>query len=73
MNITPHQAKYFAHEISARKGGEDRLTQALFDARVQLHPHQIEAALSALNNPLQEGVLLADEVGLGKTVEAGLV
>ena len=73
MKITPHQAKYFAHEISAQKGGGERLTQSLFDARVDLNPHQIEAALFALNNPLQEGVLLADEVGLGKTVEAGLV
>lgn len=73
MNITPHQAKYFAHEISARKGGEERLAQSLFDARVDLNPHQIDAALFTLKNPLQEGVLLADEVGLGKTVEAGLV
>ena len=73
MNITPHQAKYFANEIIAQKGGDDRLTQSLFDAQVDLNPHQIEAALFALKNPIQEGVLLADEVGLGKTVEAGLV
>jgi ERCC4-related helicase len=45
----------------------------LFDASVDLNPHQIEAALFALRNPLQEGVLLADEVGLGKTIEASLV
>lgn len=51
MHITPHQAKYFAHEIIAQKCGDDRLTQSLFDAQVDLNPHQIEAALFALKNP----------------------
>lgn len=51
----------------------DRVGQALFDASVDLNPHQIEAALFALRNPLSKGVLLADEVGLGKTIEAALV
>ena len=46
---------------------------ALFDMCVNLHPHQIEAALFALRSPLSKGVILADEVGLGKTIEAGLV
>ncbi|MDA8562256.1 hypothetical protein N9K68_00165 [Luminiphilus sp.] len=40
---------------------------------MDLNPHQIEAALFALRNPLQQGVLLADEVGIGKTIEAALV
>ena len=40
---------------------------------MDLNPHQIEAALFALRSPLSKGVLLADEVGLGKTIEAGLV
>jgi superfamily II DNA or RNA helicase len=40
---------------------------------VELNPHQIEAASFALRNPLSSGVMLADEVGLGKTIEAGLV
>lgn len=73
--FTPHQAKYFAHELIRRSAdsGVDRLSQSLFDASVDLNPHQIEAALFALRNPLQEGVLLADEVGLGKTIEAALV
>lgn len=51
----------------------DRLGRALFDACVDLNPHQIEAALFALSSPLSKGVLLADEVSLGKTIEAGLV
>jgi superfamily II DNA or RNA helicase len=72
--MTPYHAKYYAHELS-RVGGEgvDRLGRALFDACVELNPHQIEAALFAMRSPLSKGVLLADEVGLGKTVEAGLV
>ena len=73
--LTPHQAKYYAHELIRRHtaDGIDRLSRSLFDASVDLNPHQIEAALFALRNPLQEGVLLADEVGLGKTIEAALV
>jgi len=73
--ITAYHAKYYAHEITARNSldGVDRLSQSLFDASVDLNPHQIEAALFSLRNPLQQGVLLADEVGLGKTIEAALV
>ncbi|MFM2615829.1 SNF2-related protein [Vibrio alginolyticus] len=74
-NITPYHAKYFAHELSIlhANNGVDRLSQSLFDASVDLNPHQIEAALFAIENPLSKGVVLADEVGLGKTIEAGLV
>jgi len=73
--ISAYHAKYYAHELTRRHtaDGVDRLSQSLFDASVDLNPHQIEAALFALRNPLQEGVLLADEVGLGKTIEAALV
>jgi SNF2-related domain/Helicase conserved C-terminal domain len=73
--ITPFHAKYFAHELTRRHGANDvgRLSQSLFDASVDLNPHQIEAALFALKSPLSKGVLLADEVGLGKTIEAGIV
>jgi hypothetical protein len=66
---------YYAHELTLQHsaGGVDRLSQSLFDASVDLNPHQIEAALFALANPLNKGVVLADEVGLGKTIEAALV
>lgn len=73
MQVTPHQARYFAEEITCRGQGIDGMSQTLFDAKVDLNPHQIDAALFALNKPLQQSVLLADEVGLGKTIEAGLV
>lgn len=51
----------------------ERFSQALFNASVELNPHQIDAAVFALQSPLSQGVLLADEVGLGKTIEAGIV
>jgi hypothetical protein len=74
MSLTPHHAKYFAHDLTRRaSGGLDRLSMSLFDAAVDLNPHQIEAALFALQSPLSKGVVLADEVGLGKTIEAGIV
>ena len=73
--VTPYHAKYFAHEITrlAPGGNIDRISQSLFDACVDLQPHQIEAGLFALKSPISKGVMLADEVGLGKTIEAGLV
>ena len=51
----------------------DRLSQSIFNAQIDLNPHQVEAALFAFKSPLSGGVILADEVGLGKTIEAGLV
>lgn len=53
--------------------GEEALTRSLAAARVDMNPHQVDASLFALRSPLSKGVLLADEVGLGKTIEAGLV
>lgn len=71
---TAYHAKYFAHDLTRRATeGVDRLSSALFDASVDLNPHQIEAAVFALQSPLSKGVILADEVGLGKTIEAGIV
>lgn len=73
-NITSYHAKYFAYELTRQSAtGIERLSRSLFDASVDLNPHQIEAALFALRSPLSKGVLFADEVGLGKTIEAGLV
>jgi hypothetical protein len=74
MDLTAYHAKYYAHDLTRRaSGGLDRLSMSLFDAAVDLNPHQIEAALFALESPLSKGVVLADEVGLGKTIEAGIV
>ena len=72
--MTAYHAKYFAPDLTRKAaGGIDRLSMSLFDAAVDLNPHQIEAALFALKSPLSKGVILADEVGLGKTIEAGIV
>jgi hypothetical protein len=71
---TAYHAKYFACELTRSGGaGVERLSRSLFDACVDLNPHQVEAALFAFRSPVSKGVLLADEVGLGKTIEAGLV
>jgi ERCC4-related helicase len=50
-----------------------KLASTLVDAQVDLNPHQVDAALFAFRSPLSKGAILADEVGLGKTIEAGLV
>lgn len=51
----------------------EKLAAALSNAQVDLNPHQIDAALFAFSSPLSKGVILADEVGLGKTIEAGIL
>lgn len=45
----------------------------LLDANIELNPHQINAFCAAIQALKTGGVILADEVGLGKTIEAGLV
>jgi superfamily II DNA or RNA helicase len=74
-SITDYHACYLAHELTKRSPSDNvgKLTQALADAQVDLNPHQVEAALFAFRNPFSKGAILADEVGLGKTIEAGLI
>lgn len=73
--LTPHQSQYYAWLLTRRAAGDtvESLASTLVDSQVDLNPHQVEAALFACRNPLSRGVILADEVGLGKTIEAGLV
>jgi SNF2 family DNA or RNA helicase len=75
FNKTPYHAKYFAYELTKRCPADklEKLAISLTDAQVDLNPHQVEAALFAFHSPLSRGAILADEVGLGKTIEAGLV
>ena len=70
---TPHHGTYLAHRITLEGRGEDAFAKNLSTARVETKPHQVDAALFALHSPLSRGVILADEVGLGKTIEASLV
>jgi superfamily II DNA or RNA helicase len=73
--LTQHQSKYYAWLLTRRAAGNtvESLASTLVDAQVDLNPHQVDAALFACSNPLSRGFILADEVGLGKTIEAGLV
>jgi len=75
MKLTPYHAKYFAYELTKRSSSNSiqKLASSLLDAQVDLNPHQVEAALFAFQSPLSKGAILADEVGLGKTIEAGIV
>src|SRR5437867_8655063 len=75
MAITDYHAKYFAHELTKRCPSDSlqKLAATLADAQVDLNPHQIDAALFAFRSPLSKGAVLADEVGLGKTIEAGIL
>ena len=74
-NLTTYHAKYFAYELTRLLPSNDinKFTASLQDAKVDLNPHQVEAALFAFASPLSQGALLADEVGLGKTIEAGII
>ncbi|WP_273179844.1 SNF2-related protein [Ferrovum myxofaciens] len=75
MELTDYHTKYFAYELTKRCSSDsaEKLAGAVASAQVDLNPHQVDAALFAFNSPLSKGALLADEVGLGKTIEAGLV
>lgn len=73
MLYTHIQAHYHATRLTLAGTGQEAFTRSLSSARVEMNPHQVDAALFALKSPLSKGVLLADEVGLGKTIEAGLV
>lgn len=75
MQLTAYHAKYFAYELTKRSSSDsmEKLASTLADAQVDINPHQVEAALFAFRSPLSKGAILADEVGLGKTIEAGLV
>ncbi|WP_374278100.1 SNF2-related protein [Azonexus sp.] len=73
--LTPYQSRFFAWQLTRRAASDsmESFASTLVDAQVDLNPHQVDAALFACRNPLSRGVILADEVGLGKTIEAGLV
>lgn len=75
MNLTNYHAKYFAYDLTRQLPSDSvgKFAASLQDAQVDLNPHQVEAALFAFQSPLSNGAILADEVGLGKTIEAGII
>src|ERR1700733_13850212 len=72
---TPFHSKYYACELTRRWSSDnaEKLSHSLNNATIDLNPHQVDAALFAFRSPLSRGALLADEVGLGKTIEAGIL
>ncbi|MGA4792248.1 protein DpdE [Nocardia sp. AB354] len=67
-----HDARIpFLRNLVAQRAASANIP-ALLSSAVELFPHQIRAALTVLADPVQR-YLLADEVGLGKTVEAGFI
>ena len=72
---TEYHSQYWANALTVRGSSDDvhALSQTIAMARKDLNPHQVDAALFAIRSPLSHGIVLADEVGLGKTIEAGNV
>jgi adenine-specific DNA-methyltransferase len=72
---TAYHSQFWAHALTLKSSSDsiDNLSRSLSNARVDLNPHQVDAALFAFRSPLSKGAILADEVGLGKTIEAGIV
>lgn len=71
----PFAAKYCSNAISLKRSGSsiERISNTLYSSKITMTPHQIDAALFAFKSPTRKGVILADEVGLGKTIEAGII
>lgn len=75
MRLLTFVQRYLAEKLTLKKmaGTLSRLTSVLAKSSIELNPYQIQASIYAFNSPLQRGAILADEVGLGKTIEAGII
>jgi len=75
--LTQHivQRLFLAEDLVRRRRADEhrRHISSQRSARIDPNPHQIDAVLFALARLPDGGCILADEVGLGKTIEAGLV
>ena len=71
MMLSNQQKQYLSWLLTKKSADNsiDSLALTLIDSQVDLNPHQVDAALFAFKNPLSKGVLLADEVGLGKRLK----
>ncbi|HEY6722749.1 MAG TPA: SNF2-related protein [Polyangiaceae bacterium] len=68
------QRRYLAEDLVLKRRSDDhRRSGAARRGRIDPNPHQIDAVMFALSRLPEGGCILADEVGLGKTIEAGLV
>ena len=75
MPLHPLQRLYRAEDLVRRRRADEyrRYVASQRAARIDPNPHQIDAVIFALARLPDGGCILADEVGLGKTIEAGLV
>ena len=72
--LTRFHQRLMAEELTSKSpDGQSRVMRAVAEAKVDLNPHQLEAAVFAMDSLSRGGCMLADEVGLGKTIEAGIV
>jgi hypothetical protein len=73
--LHPLQRRYLCEDLVRRRRADEprRTATPQRAARVDPNPHQVEAVVFALARLREGGCILADEVGLGKTIEAGLV
>lgn len=73
--MTQYHSKYYATYLTLQKSwlSLERISRSIINSTIDLNPHQVEWALFFFKNPLSQWVILADEVWLGKTIEAGLV
>lgn len=73
--ITDYHSQLYANELTLRapSGTIERFAGALMNSRIDLNPHQVDAAVFAFKSRFSKGAILADEVGLGKTIEAGIL
>ena len=71
----PVTRRFFAEQLVRlrRADEQQRWVASQRAGRIDPNPHQIDAVIFALQRIPQGGCILADEVGLGKTIEAGLV
>ena len=73
-SLTRFHERLLAEELTGKVAdGQARVMRAVAEAKVDLNPHQLEAAVFAMDSLSRGGCMLADEVGLGKTIEAGIV
>src|SRR5262249_30427859 len=74
---TPHpiQRRYLTEQIVRLRRTDEKKQYASSQRqkRIDPNPHQIDAVIFALKRIPEGGCILADEVELNKTIEAGLV
>ena len=72
MLQTPFHAYYTAMKLNMLQD-ENTLLPVFAEGKIDVYPYQVAAALFAVRNPYQKGVILCDEAGMGKSHEAMLI